>query len=213
MERKEKIETYRRLNRFVVGGQILFTGSSLMEQFPIGELRFWENIGPVIYNRAVGGFTTDDFLENMDVMLLDPKPSKVFINIGTNDIADRETRPGGWMAHLLENYEKILCTARMQLPACRVYVMAYYPSNMEVIRKNPQSLQAFGLRTLANIQKANREVEKLADSLGYRYIDVNEGLGDADGNLREEWTLDGVHMTPEAYARILKNMKPFLNER
>ncbi len=208
----ERVENYRRLNRFVRKGQILFTGSSLMEQFPIGELRFWENIEPVIYNRAVGGFTTDDFLENMDVMLLDPKPSKVFINIGTNDITDRKRWPDGWMGHLLGNYEKILRAARMQMPACQVYVMAYYPSNMEVIRKSPQGLQAFGLRTTANIQRANREVEKLAGALGCRYIDVNQGLADENGNLREEWTVDGVHMMPEAYAQVLKNMKPFLQE-
>ena len=32
------IENYRRLNKIAVKGQILFTGSSLMEQFPITEL-------------------------------------------------------------------------------------------------------------------------------------------------------------------------------
>lgn len=37
-DRKEKIDKYRILNEAVVKGQILFTGSSLMEQFPINEL-------------------------------------------------------------------------------------------------------------------------------------------------------------------------------
>ena len=37
-EQKEKIDKYRILNETVIKGQILFTGSSLMEQFPINEL-------------------------------------------------------------------------------------------------------------------------------------------------------------------------------
>ena len=34
-EQKEKIDKYRILNETVIKGQILFTGSSLMEQFPM----------------------------------------------------------------------------------------------------------------------------------------------------------------------------------
>ena len=37
MEKQEKIERFRRLNAYVKPGQILFVGSSLMEQFPIYE--------------------------------------------------------------------------------------------------------------------------------------------------------------------------------
>ncbi len=34
-EQAEKIERFRRLNRYVKKGQIVFAGSSLMEQFPL----------------------------------------------------------------------------------------------------------------------------------------------------------------------------------
>ena len=43
-DRKEKIDKYRILNEVVVKGQILFTGSSLMEQFPINELLMTEKM-------------------------------------------------------------------------------------------------------------------------------------------------------------------------
>lgn len=36
-EKEEKIERFRHLNPYVKKGQILFAGSSLMEQFPIYE--------------------------------------------------------------------------------------------------------------------------------------------------------------------------------
>ena len=43
-EKADKLERYRRLNKFVKPGQILFVGSSLMEQFPILELLEGESL-------------------------------------------------------------------------------------------------------------------------------------------------------------------------
>ena len=37
-QQKERLENFRRLNKTAQKGQILFTGSSLMEQFPIEEI-------------------------------------------------------------------------------------------------------------------------------------------------------------------------------
>ena len=37
-QQKERLENFRRLNMTAQKGQILFTGSSLMEQFPIEEI-------------------------------------------------------------------------------------------------------------------------------------------------------------------------------
>ena len=37
-DREQKYEKYRRLNKFCEKGQILFTGSSLMEYFPVVEM-------------------------------------------------------------------------------------------------------------------------------------------------------------------------------
>lgn len=202
----------RSLNPLAKKGQILFTGSSLMEHFPVEELRMSMDVGPIIYNRGIGGFTTDEFLDNIGPMLLDLEPSKVFINIGTNDISDRFGADGGWLVRLIENYDKILARLKEALPECRVYVMAYYPVNEAKIAESPWGRDAFGTRTNANVKRANAEVEKLAVKFGCRYIDVNEGLTDADGNQKEEYTVDGVHMKPAAYAVILKNMLPYINE-
>lgn len=67
-EQQEKLERYRMLNRNVKKGQILFTGSSLMEQFPINELLMTNGMNVIIYNRGIGGFTTVDMLEHMEEM-------------------------------------------------------------------------------------------------------------------------------------------------
>ena len=89
-EKKQKIERYKRLNEYVKKDQILFVGSSLMEQFPINELS--QNLDTIkyIYNRGVGGFQIADMKMNMDAMVFDLRPSKIFINIGTNDLNEEE---------------------------------------------------------------------------------------------------------------------------
>ena len=81
--------SYDDLNKIAQKGQILFTGSSLMEQFPVNEIAMSMGITKTIYNRGIGGTTTDDFLAHIGTVLLDLEPSKVFINIGTNDIHER----------------------------------------------------------------------------------------------------------------------------
>lgn len=44
MEKKQKVDKYRILNEKVIKGQTLFTGSSLMEYFPINELLMTEGM-------------------------------------------------------------------------------------------------------------------------------------------------------------------------
>lgn len=100
---------------------------------------------------------------------------------------------------MILNYEKILSILKEKQPDCEVYLMAYYPSNMDVIHHSEFGTMAFGTRDLENIELANRFVEALAEKFGYHYINVNEGLTDSVGNLKAKFTTDGVHMTLDAY--------------
>ena len=70
-EKEQKLDSYRQQNRFIRMGETLFTGSSLMEQFPVTEFCLNEGL-PIAYNRGIGGYTTDEFLAGIDVMLLEP---------------------------------------------------------------------------------------------------------------------------------------------
>lgn len=103
-EKALKLESFNRLNKLAPKGQILFTGSSLMEQFPITELAMNHGLGKIVYNRGIGGFKTTDLLENIHAMLLDLEPKYVFINIGTNDLSNT---PDGYEI-VYKNLEKYL---------------------------------------------------------------------------------------------------------
>lgn len=206
-DQKDKVRNYRELNAVAKKGQILFTGSSLMEQFPIAEYCLSAGLSQTVYNRGIGGTTTDDFLEEIDTVLLDLKPSKIFINIGTNDIRER-TDGVSWQKHLLENYDKILHQIKVNLPNSKVYLMAYYPVNRDAFIDH--GAIAFGARTNEAIDDINAKVAQLAKEYAYGFIDLNDGIKDEQGNLRADITIDGVHIYAGGYASVFEAVRPYL---
>ena len=200
---EEKVQTYRELNRCAVPGQIVMAGSSLMEQFPINELMMDLGRTETVYNRGMSAFTTAQYMEVLDACVLELKPSKVFINIGTNDIG----ATADWRETLIRNYREILTRIQGSLPACKIYVMAYYPvTNAD---EPFQSQDAAEPRTLENVHQANQLVEKLAKELGLEFININEAIQDPDGYLRSELAKDPVHMWPGAYRLLLDRLIPY----
>ncbi|MCM3782078.1 GDSL-type esterase/lipase family protein [Neobacillus mesonae] len=208
--KKGLLKKYKMLNQDIRKGQIVFVGSSLMEHFPIDEMQSVLGLNRVIYNRGVGGITTDELLTIMNECIFDLEPSKIFINIGSNDIGGG--LDDGKKEILLENYNEILSKIKKRLPESEVYVMAYYPVNSkgDFGLEPERQKNMFASRNNANIIMVNKKVKELAIKLGLNFINVNEGLTDEEGHLKEEFTVEGVHMWPNAYSVILKNMKKYL---
>ena len=75
-DKEIKVENYRKLNQTAQKGQVVFTGSSLMEMFPINKLLEEHGDDTVIYNRGVGGFLTDELLAVIDVCAIDLAPKR-----------------------------------------------------------------------------------------------------------------------------------------
>ncbi len=210
-EKRKTIERYKQLNSNVKKNQILFVGSSLMEQFPINEMQLNMNLDKIIYNRGVSGSVTKELLENLDTCIFDLEPSKIFINIGTNDIGALDS--GEYKVEsLINNYEKILKQISERLPNCDVNVMAYYPINsQDDFGLNPQMKHMMFLtRTNENIRVANEKVRELSDKYKFNYIDVSDGLYNEVGNLKKEFSVEGVHLWPNAYTVIIDNIKSHL---
>lgn len=206
-EKKEKIERYKRLNKFIKKGEIVFIGSSLMEQFPIYELMLDYGINKVIYNRGIGGFTTLELLEVLDICIFDLEPSKIFINIGTNDMNAEDYK----VENLIANYDNILKQITNRLPNTNVYVMAYYPGNKEAAN-NPWMEKTLNIRTNERIRVTNESVKKLADKYKVKYIDVNKNLYDEENRLKKEYTIEGMHMYGDGYEAILNDLLVYINE-
>lgn len=206
-EQQDKLERFRILNQNVKKGEILFTGSSLMEQFPVNELLMTNGMDQVVYNRGIGGFTTTDMLQHMEEMIFGTEPSRIFINIGTNDIGS----PDYQLEALLERYEEIIVRIQERLPEAEINMMAYYPVNeTDKIPEGEWGKTAFVTRTNENINIANAAIENLAAKKGCRFINVNEGLADERGKLKKEYTIEGIHMYANGYQVVLQNLRKYL---
>lgn len=204
-ENNKKVENYKYLNQAARKGQIVFTGSSLMEQFPLNELMMSAGIQKVAYNRGFGGYITTQLLEVLDDCILDLEPSKLFINIGTNDL-DLMDDPIG---NLVKNYREILNRIRRRLPECEIIMLAYYP----VCRESKGGFTpppGKRMRTKEAVDEGNAAVKALAEEFGIPFISVNHVLKDADGYLKPEFASDSIHMWPNAYQLILEELKPYI---
>lgn len=194
-------------NQTAKKGQIVFVGSSLMEMFPIEKMQQGLGLDKVIYNRGIRATTTTELLTAMDVCIFDLAPSKIFINIGSNDLGF-----GVPEATFLGNYDEILRQIKEKLPNTQVFMMAYYPVNpvTDFGESEAEHESFFATRTNEILELASSKVALLAQKYHYKFINVNDGLADADGNLRKELTFDGGHMYPAGYEIVLGNMKKYL---
>lgn len=204
-----KVQNFRCLNAYAKKGEIVFTGSSLCELFPISEML--QNVEPRIrvYNRGIGGDVTEGLMARMEESIFELEPKKVFINIGTNDIS----RPGYTREKLYTNYRAILEQIKTRLPQTKIYIMSYYPVNREMPGMDPQLLRdMFGARTNEELRAVNADLEKMAAELGCTYIDVFTCLLDRSGNLPAEYAIDGMHMYANGYKIVLDHLMPYLLE-
>ncbi len=199
--------SYAQQNQTAKKGQIVFVGSSLMEIFPIEKMQQSLGLDKLIYNRGIRATTTAELLTSMDLCIFDLAPSKIFINIGTNDLGF-----GVPEATFLANYDEILRQIKEKLPETQVFVMAYYPVNpvADFGESEAEHESLFARRTNEILELASSKVAQLAQKYHFEFINVNAGLADADGNLRKELTFDGGHMYPAGYEIVLGNMKKYL---
>ena len=201
-----KLERYHQINQSARKGAVLFAGSSLMEMFPVEQFAAEDALPVTVYNRGVGGFITDELIENIDVCILELEPSKLFINIGTNDLSD-SSRP---ISAVMDNYAKILDTVTTNLPSAKIYLMAYYPVNYEAATEEMKP--CLKIRSNEKITLANSEVQKLAERFSAKYIDVNAPLKDKNGDLRADFTIEGMHINEGGYRAVYPLVKPFILE-
>lgn len=207
LEKEQMVKDFHVWNKSAKKGQIVFTGSSLMEMFPIQDWvkELGEN-APIIYNRGVGGYRTTDMIPILDACVFELKPRKVFINIGTNDLSD----PAIPIEKVMKNYDRIITMIEEQLPEAAIYMMAYYPINYEVATEEMKPCLL--IRTNEKIKAANEQVKKIAEKHGQKYIDVNAPLTDEQGRLKAEYTIEGMHIKPEGYRAIFNDVMKYVNE-
>lgn len=123
--------------------------------------------------------------------LAESLPDNVYILLGTNTLVNAsESAENSFLAY----YGKMIDMMRERLdPRVRIYIQAIPPTRPEVAASKPG---------LANdrIRRINNQLAALALEKGCAFIDLQEALADAEGNLNAEYAAgDGIHMNPTGY--------------
>lgn len=201
-----RVSWFRAFNQQAAPGGIVLVGDSLTNEFPIHEMMALcgDNRLFHIHNRGIGGDTTDGVLRRMAESIWDLNPGKVFLLIGTNDLAAADATPEGIAA----NIHTILEQTKAHCPQTAFTVLSLYPVNAR--EEEGMDSLTVGCRTNSRIRAVNCALEKISRDAGAAYLDLHALLADERGNLRREYTREGLHLTPAGYAVVFEALSPLL---
>ena len=193
---KVRVETKTR-KVVTVSPNYLFLGDSITDFYDL-EKYFPDD--PVV-NSGVGGNTTDDILEDMQQRVYQYNPSKVFLLIGTNDLQDGKTPD-----EIFENIKRIVEGIQENRPEAKIYLESIYPLNRNFENSGAQD------RHNEDIKEINKKIEEYCMEEDLTYIDLYSVLEDENGDLRAEYTNEGLHLSEEGYDIVTETLKKYLYE-
>lgn len=188
-----------------LSGQTVFLGDSITEYYPVAEAfgSYTQKTGSLVYNRGISAETSGHMKDRLMDTVIRIHPRNVVMLIGTNDIGQ-----GVPEEEMLQNITDSVKMIRAQSPETNLILQAIYPVN-----ENMETLYAramVGKRTNAGIKTVNEKLRTIATENGAVFLDLTEALSDETGNLKRNFTYDGLHPTAEGYAVITEKILPLL---
>ncbi|MDB5206130.1 MAG: family lipase [Flavisolibacter sp.] len=177
-----------------LGGQkkaIVFLGNSITERGVWSELL----PGEIIMNRGIGGDNTFGVLARLNDVI-QYKPKKIFLLIGINDIGR-----GLPVDVISNNYRRIIEQVRTGSPKTKLFVQSVLPLNEKILKAEYLK----GKRD--SIIKLNTAIQAMAKEAKITYIDLHPVFEDAPEILKENLTIDGIHLKPSAYVVWVNYLK------
>ena len=177
---KHRVSVFRSLPE--TEGKIVMLGNSLINN------GLWEELFPFGYliNRGISGDVVDGVCQRVEELVAD-QPAKIFLITGTNDLIND---PELSAVKLWERYEKLIQTIRKELPDTKLYVQSTLPLN-------PKSKFYEGFNERA--AELDKLIQAGMERYHYFFLDLVPVLSDEAGDLAEENTTDGIHLSATGY--------------
>lgn len=195
-ERQNKADNYAHLNKhYCEKGQIVLAGDSITDMYNYYELfdSYRKISGKKVYNRGIGGDTSNRLLERLESNVLCLEPEKIVYLIGTNDIAC-----GASVEYTAENIKALIEKTKARCPECKIAVQSVYPVNRLRDRKNK------------DILPLNELIKKVCCETDTVYIDLYDKLCDNEGNFSMNCSYDGLHPNVHGYEIVTKAILEFI---
>ena len=176
--------------------KIVFLGNSLTHGCEWHELLN----NPNAINRGIVGDVIEG-VQNRLQPILDGKPAKIFLMIGANDVSHDLTADSIATATVA-----LVKRIREATPDTELYFQSMLPINNSFGR---YKLMIGKEQTIRDI---NALVRPQVEALGATWIELHSLLTDEEGNLRKEYTNDGLHLTGPAYLIWRDAVLPYVNK-
>ena len=200
LKEQEKIQTkYRELNQIsVIDPDIIFIGDSIIEYYPLQELL---GTSKTIVNRGIRGYQTRLLLDNLDAHLYGDAVDQIVLLIGTNDIG--KDIP---MNEALNNLESVIQTISRDYPLSQIKLVSILPVN-----EGEDFKQTVYIRTNEKIKAWNQAYQDLASAyMQVEFVPVFENLLDQKGQLKSDFTTDGLHLSVSGYQALSSTLKKYI---
>lgn len=186
--------------------EFLFMGDSVALYYVINKqipgTRLWHKEGmspesaltdPIYINHMETGKT---FIENMR----EKKPKKLVMTMGSNSAGAMEP------SYFIKKYKELLKGMMEASPESIIIVQSIPPVSRE--------MDAKGFLTNDKINKLNYYILEMCNELGLPFLNSAEVLKDSNGHLKEGYYItDGVHLSEEGNAKIMKYFQNHVYER
>lgn len=197
---KEKVIT-KTVEEKVIDDNYLFLGDSITDFYDLD--KYYEGL-PVV-NSGISGNKTTDILDDMKNRVYRYNPSKVFLLIGINDYLDDRTDD-----EIVDNIKKIIELIMENRPYAKIYLESIYPVNKTDNEKI--SLSMVSIRDNDRVVETNKKLKQLCDEKKITYIDLYSKLADDEGNLKLDYTKEGLHLSDEGYEVVTEELSKYIKK-
>ena len=168
----------------VLSSDIVFLGNSITDGCEWAELFGNRHVK----NRGISADRSGWLLDRLDP-IIEGHPKKLFLLIGTNDLAAGVTPD-----EIVANVAKLIDRFQNESRWTKIYVQSILPVNGKDFSKFQNHYAHSHL-----IVPTNKKLEVLCDEKEVTYLDVWGALADHDGKLDKRYTNDGLHLMGDGY--------------
>jgi lysophospholipase L1-like esterase len=154
----------------------IIVGDSLSMWFPKEKLP----PGKLWLNQGISGDTSGGVLKRLSYFS-ETRPDVIYVMAGINDL-----RKGANDVAILRNHRRILRSLRSSHPQTQIIVQSILPTRLPKISNN-------------RIRHLNAQIASIAKAEGANYLNIHPWFADFQGNLREDLTTDGLHLSINGY--------------
>ncbi len=197
---KEKVVT-KTVEEKVIDDNYLFLGDSITDFYDLD--KYYEGL-PVV-NSGISGNRTTDILDDMKNRVYGYNPSKVFLLIGVNDYLDDKSDD-----EIVNNIKKIIELIMENRPYAKIYLESIYPVNKT--DNDKISLSMVSSRDNERIVQTNKKLKQYCDEKKITYIDLYSKLVDDEGNLKLDYTKEGLHLSDEGYKVVTEEISKYIKK-